>query len=171
MSLILGARLARFGPVRLGAYKRLNRNDVEDIGLIALAALLVVIAFDVLRVAAWIVYEILRLSWRGLRWLWRRERAEKAASSTAAALIALALAVAVLCPARASADPDDSPGVASPDHSYTGCLPGGMACVTSPWQPGSGSAECVWWSGRWWSPNAPDGKCRAVGAHSSAWPR
>lgn len=86
---------------------RLNRNDVEDIGLISLAALLAIVAVDVLKVAVWIIWELLRLVWRGIRWCWRRERAHQAAKPTAAigvALIALALAVA-LAPAQASVDP------------------------------------------------------------------
>jgi hypothetical protein len=158
MSLTIGARLARVGPVRLGAYKRLSRNDVEDIGLAALAALLFVVAFDALKVAAWIVYELLRLSWRGLRWLWRRERAAKASKATASSALVLAAAgsaAALILGGVAHADPSDSPG----DPSDIRCYPGAIYCPPprySQWSRDDGNAnDCQWLGGRWISTTGP----------------
>ncbi|UQX09653.1 hypothetical protein [Candidatus Mycobacterium methanotrophicum] len=150
MSLTVGGRVARFGPVRLGAYKRLNRSDVEEIGLAALALLLLVAAFEVIKVAAWLLYEIVLWSWRGVRWGWQREGAWRRGKANAAIVVMLAAGAAsalMVCGGVAHADPApvrcrDLPGTFGsshvcqfPDGSVTSCITSALPVVGPPCNP------------------------------------
>ena len=80
MGMFIGAS-KRVGPIRVGGYKRVNRDDAMGLAVGGLAVLAVVLVFDIAKVLFWltlavlkILGELLILAARGIRRLVRWER-------------------------------------------------------------------------------------------------